>query len=185
MPIGEIPRETHSDPDNTEMLNEYELCVAINKAIDKKLFGMGVGDWSDEEEAELVRLELQLAGLDAGKIIAKAEAKQVIKKRVRKVNKQFKRDEDWGNAELGLERQGHMRRGLPCADGVNDMFSVEYTRTKKPLAYIWDKISEAVGHVTYGRIPVVVIFQDGYDRGDAVVVLRFRDFKDLHGNERG
>jgi len=162
------------------MMNEAELCDQIDKLMDGKV----LGTLTEEELVKVADLQRQLGLLEIDKSAVKVEARQVIKKRMRKINKQFKRDEDWGNAQLGLERQGHMRRGLAYPDGVDAMFSVEYTRTKQALAYIRGKMSEAIGHATELRVPIVVIFQDGYKRSDAVVVLRFRDFKELHENER-
>jgi len=150
----------------------------IDALHDKRVLGAGL---STEEEQELVELtskhemilEQERADLDYKRLKRQKVAK--------KANKLFKRDEDWVCEQLGLERQGHMKRGLPVADGVNEMFSVEVTRTNQSLAYIRGKIAEAKAHATLGRTPTVVIFQDDYDRNHGIVLTEFHNWRDLHG----
>lgn len=151
----------------------------MNRLTDKSLTEYGL---TRGEVEELADAQAELESIDLFKSLEQDKKAKEIKKRIKKVNRRFKRDEDWVNGQLGLKREGHMKRGISCPDGVSDMFSVDVTRTKNKLAFIRAEMADAKAHATNTRIPVVVIFQDDYERKHGMVVMEFQDFKDLHGN---
>ena len=155
-----------------------KLWDRIDELLDIKVLRDGLSPAEQKELEELTdRHEAILAQERADEDYKRIKRRKVAKK----VNKQFKRDEDWVCQQLGLEREGHMKRGLSCPDGVDDLFSVDVTRTKEKLSFIHHEMEDAKAHATQGRTPVVVIFQDGYDRNHGLVFVEFRNWRDLHG----
>lgn len=123
---------------------------------------------------ELAIMELQEQGL--------LKDDDMKKKRARKkVDKRWKSAEDWVCERLGLKREGHMKRGVSCADGINNMFSVDVTSTKRKLVFVNGELDDAKAHATQGRTPVVVIFQVGKRREEGIVCLRFWNFEEICG----
>jgi len=155
-----------------------KLWDKIDALLDIKILGEGLSLEEQKELAELTAKHETILKQERAEAKKKHQARS---KTAKKVNKKFKKDEDWGCEQLGLERQGHMKRGLPVADGVDEVFSVEFTRTNQSLSYIRGKIAESVAHATQGRTPTVVIFQDGYDRNHGIVLTEFHNWRDLHG----
>ena len=74
-----------------------------------------------------------------------------------------------------------MGMGQGIADGEDSLFSYDVTTTKQKLAFLNKEMIDAEAHAKCGRIPVVVIFPYKKIRGDGFVVLRVRDWIDLHG----
>lgn len=159
-----------------EIDKEY-LYQEVDKLIDKKMFG----DLTTGETMQLDYDQQQIAILEQQERDKVEAGRLVRRKRAKKVNKQFKRDEDWLCEQLGLKREGHMKRGISCADGVNEMFSYDATRTTKKLSYLRGELADAKAHATQCRTPVVVIFQNDYERKHAMVLLDFSHWVDLHG----
>lgn len=162
----------------TTRQRKEELYSIVDTLADKELWG----ELNDIEKKELATAQAELESIHDQELVEQFKKAKETKKRARKVNKQFKRDEDWVNEQLGLKREGHMKRGISCADGVNEMFSVDTTRTSAKLAFIRRELADAKKHVSNARTPIVVIFQDGHERKHGIVVMEFQDFKDLHGN---
>lgn len=163
----------------TEQRKE-ELYTIVDRLFEKDLFttfGLTLA-----ERKELDTAQTELVAIHDQELAGQAKKAKETKKRIRKVNKQFKRDEDWVNEQLGLKREGHMKRGISCPDGVNNMFSVDVTRTKSKLAFIRQEMADAKEHASNARTPIVVIFQDGYERKHGIVIMEFQDWRDLHGN---
>jgi len=97
------------------------------------------------------------------------------------MSENWKKVENRTNKELGAKPEGHYRRGKECPDGVNDMFSYEYTNTSNKLAYVNKELEDAERHSRGGRIPVVIIFQKRNLRAKGIVCLRYEDWRALHG----
>jgi len=162
----------------TTQQKKEELYSIVDRLVDKGLLGGGL---IRAEREELATAQNELESIRLLESVEEAKKAKETKKRIRKVNKRFKRDEDWVNEQLGLKREGHMKRGIACADGVSDMFSVDVTRTKEKLVFIRKEMADAKAHATNTRTPIVVIFQDDYERKHGIVAMEFQDFKDLHG----
>lgn len=154
-----------------------ELWDIINTLTDKSLFS----ELTSTEKAELIKARTELAAIECSESAERLKKMKQVQERSKKVNRQFKRDEDWFAKDLGAERRGHMRRGLAEPDFVNDMFSFEHTRTSMQLAFIKDKLAEAKAHATQGRIPIVIITPRETERKDSIVVMSYQDFRELHG----
>lgn len=155
-----------------------KLWERIDDLYDIKVIGRGL---SPNEKKELEELSARHEAILAQERVEAESKHQARRKVAKKVNKQFKRDEDWTCEQLGLKREGHMKRGLPVPDGVDDMFSVDVTRTNQKLSFIRSEMADAKAHATQCRTPVVVIYQDGYEKRHGIVVLDFSDWRDLHG----
>ena len=92
----------------------------------------------------------------------------------------WKRCEDWWHKQTGMKRRGHMEQGLECPDAENEMFSVDITTTRKQLAFINKEMQDAEAH-SGGKVPTVVIFQEGKPMKSGFVINRVKDWLDLHG----
>jgi hypothetical protein len=98
--------------------------------------------------------------------------------------KKFEREcaRDMGTERIPItgEREG--------ADFATDMFRFSAKRRKDCLpaeVLRWlDSAQLAAMAEDKGRIPVVVIQRRGHARGEAVVLLRWADWRDLHGASR-
>jgi len=97
-----------------------------------------------------------------------------------KIAQRWKADEDYYCKDLGLKRLGHIRRGIACADGENDVFSVDITESKG-LKFLDKELNDAQAHASEGRLPLVITRLLQKDRGDAIVSMRYRDFKAWFG----
>ncbi len=85
----------------------------------------------------------------------------------------------------GLERLGHMARGLDEPDGKNDAFTVEITSTQsglRLLSLITNKMSQAIRHNEGARTPIVVVVPNDREIKDGFVVYRFSDWRELYTN---
>lgn len=102
-------------------------------------------------------------------------------KKAKQVNRRWKRQEDWFCKRAGLKREGHMRRGVSCPDGVSDVFSVDITGTENKLAFLNNEMRDAEAHTTQSRISTLVIFQEDKELMDGFVIHRVRDWLNLHG----
>lgn len=161
----------------TQQERKLELYDIIDRLTNLELFtGLNANEGKELEEAQT-----ELYFIETKEMIDKYGKATEVKKQRRKVDKQFKRDEDWGNEQLGLKREGHMKRGISCPDGVSSMFSVDYTRTGQRLAFIEKEMKDAEKHATQSRVPVLVIFVNDKRREDGYAVMRFKNFRDLHG----
>ena len=97
-----------------------------------------------------------------------------------KIDKRWKADEDYYCKDLGLKRLGHIRRGVACADGENDVFSVDITESKG-LKFLDKELIDAQAHTSGDRLPLVITRLLQKDRGDAIVSMRYRDFRAWFG----
>lgn len=111
--------------------------------------------------------------------------KEEKKARHRKTEGRWKKSEDIVCADLGLKRMGHIRRGVSCPDGVNDMFSVDVTDTANKCAFQEKELIDAEAHSSQGRTPLVIIFRKGELRKNGHVLMRYSDCVDLFGAIRG
>ena len=130
-----------------------------------------------EEKCQLLR---ELDVINEQEELEKAEKKKERKAQTRRISKRWKSAEDWVCNYLNLKRWGHLRRGVSCPDGVNALFSVDVTSTRRKLSFLNKELDDARMHAEAGRIPVVVILQEGKRREDGIVVLRMKDWRDLH-----
>ncbi len=86
-----------------------------------------------------------------------------------------------GVAELLGRRRvpvsGRGRGAVP--DGEHDRLSIEVKSRGRVPAWLEEAVSQAEAAATDGRTPVAVVHRSGQSYGDALVVLRLRDFGGL------
>jgi len=97
------------------------------------------------------------------------------------MNKRWKRAEDWWWKQTGWNREGHIKRGVPCADLTCELFSLDVTTRKKLPALIVKEMADAKSHSKDNQIPLVAIHAEGEDMKDGVVIMTVKDFLELHG----
>ena len=110
------------------------------------------------------------------------------------MTKHWKTVEDWLWSRVkdkGWKRRGHMEQGVGCCDLENDMFSLDATTRKKIPGWIKKEMIDARVHalqpssIKHGdnyrsKIPLVVLHEHGADRMDMLVIMRWKDFEELH-----
>lgn len=160
--------------------SKRELIDILDRITSKQV----LQELSKDEIYELAEAEKEYGAIVEEEIRVVRQHKEEARINRKRVERRWKADEDWGNAQLGLRRGGHMKRGLDVPDGTNDMFCVEYTR--KRIAFLQKEMNDAEAHATQGRIAVVVVFQPDLPRERGFAVVRFQDWQDLHiGNKGG
>ena len=102
------------------------------------------------------------------------------KQKQKRTGNRWKRFEDWAFKMTGWKRQGHILRGVSCADLSNEMFSLDCTIgkfTKK----LEREMSDAEGHKKPGQIAVVWLApEEGKDFKRGLAIVRIGDFIVLH-----
>lgn len=102
-----------------------------------------------------------------------------------KISRRWKHAEDVFCSLAGMERLGHMARGLDEPDGRNDAFTAEVRTTERGLALINEKMAQAVRHNKGSRTPIVVLVQAGKRVKDGFVVYRVKDWVQLYCGKGG
>lgn len=165
-------------------MNEIDKIYArLNHLIDREL-GITEPPLSLMEKTELRALQKRAHEIGLEKVKQEAIEKEEKRRKHKKTEGRWKKSEDIVCADLGLRRMGHIRRGVSCPDGVNDMFSVDVTDTSNKCAFIERELVDAQAHSSLGRTPVVIIFRKGKSRRDGYAIERYGDFVDLHGSRR-
>lgn len=98
----------------------------------------------------------------------------------KRVNRRWKSAEDWWFKQTGWKRLGHMKRGVACADLESPIFSLEVTTIKKMPAKVEGEMLDAEYHSWSNQVAIVALHADGEDMKRGIVMMRARDFLDLH-----
>lgn len=78
----------------------------------------------------------------------------------------------------GIDRHG--------ADVVTDMFHCQLKLRKALPSWLWEWMAGIVGTATdAGKVGVLILRKPRQDDAEALVVMRYADFCDLHGTPRG
>lgn len=93
----------------------------------------------------------------------------------------------WKSAEKGIaralggERISNRFLGLDVTDVVCGIFACEVKERKVLPLWIINAMAQAVRNARHGRVPIVALHKLGDRYDDALIVMRLRDFTDLHG----
>lgn len=74
----------------------------------------------------------------------------------------------------GIDRDG--------ADVVTPLFHVQAKLRRSLPSWLWRWMGGIVATTPAPKVGILVLMTPGQDQGDALVVLRYRDFVDLHGS---
>lgn len=74
----------------------------------------------------------------------------------------------------GIDRDG--------ADVVTPLFHVQAKLRRSLPSWLWKWMGGIVATTPEPKVGVLVLMTPGQDQKDALVVLRYRDFLDLHGD---
>ena len=103
----------------------------------------------------------------------------------RRINRRFKRAEDWWWKQTGWKRFGHLRRGVSCADLESPLFSLDVTTSKKLPAKLKKEMIDAEFHARgTGKTAIVAMHEEGADMMDGIVSMKVRSFFDLLVGEK-
>jgi hypothetical protein len=86
---------------------------------------------------------------------------------------------DMGTTRIPVtgERQG--------ADGMTDLFSFQFKLRRSLPVWLWAWMDGITGHAkSHGKIGILVLKRPQQRDTDALVVLRWQDWQDLHGGPR-
>jgi len=81
---------------------------------------------------------------------------------------------------LGLERHGPT--GVPAPDGTSDWLIAEVKHRKRLPRLIVDGMAQVEQHATGQQTAVLVLHEKGQEYDDCLVVLRLREWQELHGD---
>jgi len=133
------------------------------------------------EETEEDKRRVNEANKEYQQILAQEGVEKYHKRKARKkIDKRWKKDEDWVNEQFGLKRLGHMLRGLSVPDGVNEIFSVGVTN-KLSLKQLDKELMKLESQTIGGRTPAMACILKDKPRMEGLWVMRIRSAKELHG----
>ena len=98
----------------------------------------------------------------------------------KKINKRWKLAETWWWKVTGWERLGHIKRGVSCPDLKSPLFSLDVKSSSKLPKWLSDYMTETEAHTKDGQIPIVALHAPRIDMKKGFVVMRVKDFLDLH-----
>lgn len=153
-------KELRDEYNAVDMINDPEAAIKIHRIHD-----------------ETVKLRVEMAQEQVAGKQAKASG-------LKRVMRRWKLAETWWFKHTGWKRKGHLLRGLPVADLTSEMFSLEVTTMQKMPASIAGEMKDAEGHARPEQIALVAMHEEGADMMNGVVMMRVRDFLNLHVGKR-
>ena len=85
---------------------------------------------------------------------------------------------------LGGERVSNTALGLRSADVETSAYSVEVKHRKTLPAWLVDAVTQAHRNCAAGKLPLVVLHQCGWRRGNDLVVVQMSEFIEWFGDVR-
>jgi hypothetical protein len=151
----------------------HELGLLIDAFYDRKLKGEML---TDKEEYELKMAVEELQELANKEVRNRQEVKEVKGKARKKVNRRWKRAEDWWAKQTGWNRKGHMLQGVSCADLSNEVYSLDVTTFKTRIPNLWSELRDAQFHATPTQLPIIALHKEGDDMKNGIICMTAEDF---------